>query len=149
MPKVKVLFLDMDGVLCTTRSHKAYARQFFMQHLDPVAVRLLERALQHTKSELVLSSTWREHYSKNAMTCILMNSGFEKEPPWHNDWKTPVLPTRGREISRWLDINPVAKYAIIDDNHDFLEDQIPFFIKTDECDGLMWQHYERILSLLS
>jgi hypothetical protein len=147
--ETRVIFLDMDGVLCTQRAHRAYAEQAFMQHLDPVAVRMLARLCKTTEAQLVLSSTWREFHDKSAMTCILMNAGFGIVP-WHQNWCTPKLRNaqRGAEIQSWLEVHKPARYCILDDDSDMLDEQKPFFVQTPSNDGFLWEHYELAESIL-
>lgn len=139
----------MDGVLCTQRAHHAYARNLMWHHLDPVACRLLERLVVENDLQIVLSSTWRNHYNKSAMTCILVNGGMQNVP-WHEDWKTPNFSSgsRGLEIAHWLKSNDNPKYIILDDDMDMLPEQKEFFVHTDEMDGLLWGHYVKAEAIL-
>lgn len=144
----RVIFLDIDGVLCTMRSHWVYSNASFMRHLDPVAVRMVARLCHQTDSQLVLSSTWRGQFSEAAMSMFLMQTGFQDFPPWHSDWKTPSLNRpRGYEIAEWLKINPVDNYVILDDDSDMLDHQLSHFVKTDTYNGFLWEHYQRALKI--
>lgn len=146
----KVLFLDMDGVLCTTRSHYAYTRQILMRHLDPVACKLVERICFETGAEIVLSSAWRIPYDLSEMFTMLCNGGFS-DVPFHQNWKTPDkhgLTSRGHEIKEWLEQNGNPKYCIIDDSTDMLPEQKPFFVLTDTRNGLLMQDYDKAIEIL-
>ncbi len=144
-----VIFLDMDGVLCTQRSHHAFARDLMWRHLDPVGVGLLERLVEENKALLVCSSTWRVHYNKSAMTTMLSIGGMRKVP-WHDDWQTPNFSTgaRGTEIAHWLKMNGEPPYLILDDDLDMLPEQKPFFVHTHEHDGFLWEHYVKAEKIL-
>lgn len=148
---MKVLFLDIDGVINSERTcelHHGYPHSFGdhdMKRFDPVAIGLIRRVLEETESVVVVSSTWRMHYS-----CEEISEGLG----------IPVLDRtctgkglRGEEVKQWLDENTekhsVTKYAIIDDNSDFLEEQKPFFVQTDYRNGLMYQDFEKLFELLS
>lgn len=151
---MKVLFLDMDGVLCTTRAHVAYSTQLLMRHLDPVSTRLVARLLKETGTLVVLSSTWRLHFDLSAMNTILMNGGFD-DVPWHKNWRTPTAPrlsmhwTRGQEIGAWLgDNSPIERFVILDDDDDMLPDHMPFFVHTDTHEGFGFKDYEKALKIL-
>lgn len=150
--KNRVVFLDIDGVLCTTKSHVANDGVGLMQHLDVTSVKLLSVLLKQTYAKLVLSSTWREfHKEKISMTAILQNSGMS-DVPWHQNWKTPITfrGCRGEEIQQWLKDNgaPGCSYVIIDDNSDFLDDQLPYFVQTEFDDGFTYKHYLKALEIL-
>lgn len=149
----KVIFLDIDGVLCTHRSHRAYGSQRGMErHFDPCAVKLVERLCIESEAVLVLSSTWRKLMTQQAMTAILMNAGM-RDVPWHEDWKTEVRFSdrpRGGEIFTWLEDHPeVSRYAIIDDSSDFRECQRYFHVKTTMEDGLLYDGFEQAEKILS
>lgn len=126
-----------------------------MQHLDPVAVRLIATLCKETGAQLVLSSTWRLHHDRLGMTAILQNSGFDVVP-WHTNWKTSSLPrlklswgsNRGDEIKEWLELNKPDSYCIIDDFDQFHVDQRPYFVQTDENDGFSWYDYKKALKIL-
>ena len=55
-PSVKVLFLDIDGVV-----NNEYTRRKFGDFitLDPARVALVQRIVRNTGCEIVLSSSWR------------------------------------------------------------------------------------------
>lgn len=153
--KNRVVFLDMDGVLCTLRAVEAYGGDGGLwQHLDPVAVKLIERLLIETKAQLVLSSSWRHHHDRLSMTAILQNAGFANVP-WHQNWKTPTAnrrmsepSNRGDEIKLWLETAKPDVYCIIDDFDQFHPDQRPFFVLTHETDGFSWANYKKALRIL-
>lgn len=146
----KVLFLDMDGVLCTTRSHYAYSRMALYRHLDPIGCRLVQRLCSETKAKLVLSSAWRAVYDFSAMYTILCNGGFS-ELEFHSSWRTPDfngLHSRGQEIKHWLNENGNPRYCILDDQTDMLPEQQPYFVLTDTRDGFLMSHYDKALAIL-
>lgn len=146
-----VVFLDFDGVLCTVRSHYAYAEAGLMQHLDPIAVKLVERLCRKAGAEIVISSTWRQHHNEISMMAILMNAGMSK-PPFHDDWSTPrrlSSGARGYEIKEWLDRHPLTpSYVILDDDSDMLDEQTKHFVQTDSNDGFLWKDYEKACKIL-
>lgn len=113
---MKVLFLDVDGVLnsaewfardCSTKSDDLGLRS-----VNPAAVKLIQHVLEVTGAKLVLSSTWRliPDYVQT-----LVQAGLPIVA------KTPVLKSsnRGDEIVAWLETHPgVECYAIVDDDAD-------------------------------
>jgi hypothetical protein len=148
----KVIFLDIDGVLCTTKAHLAYSTQLLMRHYDPVSTRLLARLCRETGAELVLSSTWRISFDLCHMNALLMNAGFD-DVPWHQAWRTPKMydESRGHEIEAWLDnhgkVTP-PRYCILDDDSDMLAHQLPFFVQTDTHEGFGYKEYEKAGKIL-
>jgi hypothetical protein len=149
---VKVIFLDIDGVLCTARSHLAATTRFHMRHLDPVGTRLVGRLCDEFDAKIVLSSTWRKEFDQDAMTVILLQAGLS-DVPWHQCWKTPTLygdeNTRGKEIAEWHRNNQgVTDYVILDDDSDMNADQVDHFVQTDSYDGLSYLQWERARSIL-
>lgn len=150
---MKIIFLDIDGVLNSTRSDVAFLRNGELRgtnslslsnedgakhiqwnakafKLDPIAVSLLKNMVEDTGAKIVISSTWRigsrvEHFHK-MFKCY--------------DWDTTDIiidftprcgRIRGDEIERWLidysndlaDREPITKYIIIDDSGDFHPEQ--------------------------
>lgn len=143
-----IIFLDIDGVLCTLRS--CVGQYGLMQTLDRAGVNMLNTLINETDSRLVLSSTWREFHDQNSMTAILQNSGMPTVR-WHQCWKTPVLPLtfiRGDEINKWMEINGYPdRYVIFDDVEQFHPNQ--HLILTDDTNGISYQNYKTALEILN
>lgn len=147
---MKIIFLDMDGVLCTNRAHVAQGYQDmpnhgFMDALDREGVGMLNRI--HNKYhpvQYVLSSTWRRFHTRTEMIEWLQRYGWTGE--FHPDWATPYLGTiRGEEVKNWLDRHPeVSNYVILDDNSDMREDQKFHFVQTSDTDGISLRNYVQI-----
>lgn len=143
---MKVLFLDIDGVLNSTRTavaHGGYPGDFSppdMAKFDETAIALIRRLCLAADASVVLSSSWRimfsAHEVANALDLPIMD-------------KTPSLPgNRGQEIAHWLDRHPeVEAYAIVDDDSDMLPEQLPFFVQTTHEDGLRFSDYRKLCNL--
>lgn len=157
---MKVLFLDIDGVLNSVRSAIALggyphpnrdeqASELIRSEdrFDLVAVGLIRMLCQKTDTKIVLSSTWR--YSYQTLEDIL---DFGKKLDLPIICKTPIIHlsrARGREIDKWLQDHPdVTKFAIVDDDSDMLPEQLPSFVKTDYYEGLSYQNYLQLLEIL-
>lgn len=144
---MKVLFLDIDGVLNSKRTlvaFDAYPHSFDgrdMERFDHVAINLVRRLCDVTGCSIVLSSDWRlcctVHEAANALDLPIMGA-------------TPLLRgTRGLEINAWLSEHPeVETYAIVDDNNGMLESQMSRFVKTDEEFGLTLRDYADLKRIL-
>jgi HAD domain in Swiss Army Knife RNA repair proteins len=120
---VKVLFLDIDGVVNNKRTKETF--QGF-RGIDPTLAALVQRIVQNTGCEIVLSSSWRlDQGSRDEV---------ERKVCKFTD-TTPILHApRGYEIKIWLMLHPeVQHYAILDDDGSILpEDRVNFFQTTTE-----------------
>jgi hypothetical protein len=131
---VKVLFLDIDGVL---NSWEWYARRGkhardegaaalvppdllakwgvpvvrAYHELDPDTVALLQTVIDATDCRIVISSTWRIVYDERLLLDVLRARGFRGEiigqtPDLSKNEKGPLwrAEPRGAEIVAWLDL---------------------------------------------
>jgi hypothetical protein len=173
---MKILFLDIDGVLNSQRSfyalgHKkarlrdAYNDSYYARitkaTIDEIAVGLINRVIKETRAKVVVSSTHRKHFRDSdnpgqhklfELNNYLMNLGLRCDVIG----ATPDSDSghRGTEIKQWLDSHKmkfteqVDKYAIIDDDSDFLDHQLPFFIHTSMDNGMTLKNYKALITLL-
>jgi hypothetical protein len=146
---MKIIFLDIDGVLNSVRSAVAlggyptpnYDHVKNRERFDPVAVALM-RQISRQNVKFVLSSTWRKYISVIMLEKVL-NLPFIGETPVINSAR------RGDEIQKYIDDHPVIeKFCIVDDDSDMLESQLPFFVKTSNKEGLSFQNVEDICKIL-
>lgn len=137
---MKYLFLDIDGVL---NSQDYYERRFNdwgytpprYSEIDPIKLKLLRKIVKDTDCKVILSSTWRK--SKDWVG-DLTNNGFGKVEDMIID-RTPSIPReggvrsmeRGYEVDHYVKEHNILKYAILDDDRDFLPEQ-PLFGTTWE-----------------
>lgn len=141
-PISKILFLDVDGVLNTTRSRTLLA-------LSKGPLRQLSRIVQATGCKIVLSSTWRlADFTRKRLANKLRFRGLFIFS------RTPLLSTsssRGDEIAAWLhdEAPPGLIYAIVDDDGDMQENQLPNFFQTKEESGLTPEIADRIIAHLN
>jgi len=141
---MRVIFLDIDGVLNSTKTCVAFGGfPLELHHLDAfdqVAIRLLRRLCDSSGIQIVLSSTWRKTHHWHDV-------GQALGLPIIGD--TPVmLGPRGEEISAWLTLHPeVNAYAIIDDDSDMLPDQMERFVQTDVHEGMTWADFQKLCAL--
>ena len=141
-----VIFLDMDGVLCTPRAAVATRDSGLIRALDPLGIAFLNRLCEDTGAVYVVSSTWRKEIE---VPLLLQAAGVRGD--CHVDWRTDEHgPRRGDEIQRWLDAHPdVTNFVILDDDTDFLESQKARHVKTDVTNGMMLEHYESARNILT
>lgn len=159
---MKIIFLDIDGVLCSFRSHYAQGKPLIdgcMSALDREGVGLLNvlAGLGTDTIKYVLSSTWRKHHDQGWMENHLRNHGWTGE--FHEDWRTTIEHvehngiifgvTRGREIQEWLNRHPeITEYVIIDDDSDMLDEQLPRFAQTHTEDGISFSAFQKARRIL-
>lgn len=168
---MKILFLDIDGVL----NSETYAKKFHEQHLqelgqhifvDPAAVELVRELCETDHVKIILSSSWRGFNLKDTLEDL---KRFRDLRPLlkYIIGITPrsVERVRGKEIERLLndwehyvdtglihssyrDRGTFFQYAIIDDDCDFLPTQKGHFIQTDWQTGITEEDVEWIKEVL-
>ena len=148
---MKILFLDIDGVICSIRSATAFGGYPWgvnpedMRLFDPVAIALLKKLCNETGCKIVLASTWRMTIGHAEIAKILELPIIDSTPYLlNNRW-------RGAEIAAWLKEHKedVEKYAIVDDDDDMNKEQIPFLVHIKGHDGILMEHYSNLKKLLS
>lgn len=142
--KVKILFLDIDGVVnsetfYTKRANGEYGdKPYPLSEFDPEAVAQVSRIINETGANLVISSSWRH---TDGLRSIFKNVGLRGRAL---DFEiTPYLGTiRGLEIKKYIDEYPnkhngdeIETYCIVDDDIDMLYEQKDNFVKTDAYYG--------------
>lgn len=130
---MKVLFLDIDGVLNNAQTN-------FKSELWPLErymAFLVGKIQLDTGCEVVLSSSWRHHPEAFEVLEKRVVKMFDRTPFSGELKEIPQPYMRGYEIEDWLNRHPeVERYAILDDDSDMLESQKPNFFKTDWQTGL-------------
>jgi len=151
---MKVIFLDIDGVLNTPKLLQKFGWNF----IDDILVALLARIVRETDSKIVLSSTWRiEEHDKKLVVEALSRHGLEifdvtpqikRDIPDDANWDTwGGWVKRSEEIQAWLDAASVDRFAILDDVSDaHIEGS---FFQTDEKRGLTVEIAEKIIQHLA
>jgi len=140
--KVKILFLDVDGVINNRETFKT-------EPLDPIDQTLVNRikVIQLlTDCKIVLSSTWRLYPNSLAKVEEKLGKMFDVTP----EATDPDKKERGDEIATWLRAHPgVEKYAILDDELDILLEQIPNFFHTSFSFGITEDIMFKVISHLN
>ncbi|OJJ15443.1 hypothetical protein BKI52_39195 [marine bacterium AO1-C] len=154
---MKVIFLDIDGVLNHTLWFQSEERKLVLEDnsrakwFDPKAVALLNELTDTTEAKIVISSSWREGYPLEELTEILRLQGvtgeiIDQTPSltFKQITPAPYIVPRGCEIQAWLEQHREqladrlanAKYVILDDQSDMLLCQQRNFLKIDPWCGL-------------
>lgn len=151
---MKIIFLDIDGVLCTLRSHFAYGHGLLMEAWDITCCQMIRNLCVKCDCKIVISSiAWGRDPKLPLYLCAygLIDHLFVSPFSESKEWKTVGLPgkIRGYEVQAWLeDHTGVTTYVIIDDDTDFLEEQKPFLVVPNSDDGFSAQNYMKCEEIL-
>jgi hypothetical protein len=158
-PVTKVLFLDVDGVLNSSRTchvhggpselggkpkGNGFPHSFDEKNMlkfDHTAIGLIRQLCIETDCSIVLSSSWRIGRTAHEVANGLDLPIFDVTPS--------LAGVRGSEIQHWLDRHPeVETYAIVDDDSDMLESHKDYFVQTDGQEGLSYKNFTTLLNIL-
>jgi hypothetical protein len=141
---VKVLFLDIDGVLNSREVITKRGRG------DVVCLEMVERinrVIRATDCKIAISSSWRIAHSLRWLKAFLrqyliIDVIVDKTPTSDKG--------RGYEILLWLLVNPqVECYAIVDDDSFDMEEVKHRLVRTDFLTGIADEHVEQLIKLLN
>lgn len=139
---MKVIFLDIDGVMITNLSSK--------RGFNPTCVENLNQIIQQTGASIVVSSTYRQ------MGFSLLKEWFKANGIEEGlIGITPITSyrTRGEEIKQYIEeaqLDPsltVDQFVIIDD-YDDMSDLLPYLIQTDGKIGLDSNTRDKAIQML-
>ena len=157
--EMKIIFLDIDGVIKTKHSLRSAFikyRKLVPDILDERAVNNLNRLVKETDAKIVITSTWRYGNTAEDLQQVLAKHGVTGEVIG----MTPELGqmenhsfdkiTRGHEIQEWLNLYKVpVDYVILDDDTNILPQQINRFVKCDNENGFADENkYQEALVIL-
>lgn len=152
---MKVLFLDIDGVVNNQNNFSPIAKRT-PYPIDSYCAFLIGRIQIRTGCEVVLSSSWRHYPEAIKIVSDSVVKIFDKTPD-HIEWDGVKRFARGREwphelrgdeINAWLQNHQeVTKYAILDDDGDFYDDQ-PLF-QTSFKEGITDEIAEKVIAYLN
>ena len=135
---MKVLFLDIDGVLNTPRTAKLFGNQF----INPFLVTLVAQIVTATGAKLILSSNWRideKELVEKALTVHDLQI-FDCTPMIDLNEVHP----RSKQIQHWLDGKEIERFAILDDDPKANLKEGSFF-QVDETIGLNKEITEKVI----
>ena len=162
---IKVIFLDIDGVLNPKWWERKKPADRFGCAFAPKTISCLAKIVKETKAEIVISSSWKLmglqtlqdmwkerklpgniiDITPNYMSDeLLLNADM-------NDTDIDSLYIRGMEIKGWLVLygDDVSNYVIIDDMDDILSEQQTHFVQTDPEFGITNDDVKRVVHLLN
>jgi len=132
---MKILFLDLDGVICTTSCYgRGTDNKWGTYRFDSKCVSTLNFIIQETGCEIILSSDWRFHYTLQEIREIFEHNGVIKGPigftPRSKTYTGNNLENgRSDEIKMWLEHNAWkddVKYSPVEG---FKEAEMVYFTK--------------------
>lgn len=140
---MKVIFLDVDGVLNTIRSVGIFGSGYLCEK----SILLIRHIVDRTDAKIVLSSTWRKYpESKELLEQSLKNhelSIYDFTPIISLDFPTP----RNEEIKLWLEANPIDDFVILDDDPRANIDG--HFFRVNEDTGITIEIANEVISFLN
>ena len=164
MKRKYLVFVDIDGVLTSSRVHYAHNATYEMwARFDPIAIDFFNKIHDTYPVEFVLMTTWKNHLDvKNVgilhwIQAAFANSGFRGKLA--NPWKTD--PRDQSYLNRWdrahevlyylneygLDIED---YILFDDNAYQFNTILPKkrLIRTDPENGILYKHMKNAQSIM-
>lgn len=154
-----VIFLDIDGVLCTplsVRLNWLFRRLMERPFFDPIALGLLRRLVRRTGARVVLSSSWRYSFEDDDPFMQAIRDHFYRTleangtPVWD---LAPILGrSKGEEIAAWLEQHPGAGFVILDDRPDEFTGTPALkarLVEVDSMRGLRRRDFRQALDLLA
>lgn len=146
MNHLKVIFLDNDGVICLSnnwgsrfKKSKSYSNpnpggfvpvEFRFDNFDKKSVEVLNKIVEDTNADIVVSSDWRYHATLDELGEYYLSQGIIKkpigvtsftkdiDPKWWSTFKNQALLEHERviEIKHWLSLHPeVSHWVAVDD----------------------------------
>jgi hypothetical protein len=145
---MKVLFLDHDGVICLANNYGSRFRKNKVikggylnlnklpiekrfDDFDKKAIKVLNRIIEKTDCEIVVTSDWRFWATVEEMGVYYEQQGIIKKPidfsPYINDVEVPtdfkwhpsfdLEQERYWEINNWIATHEIDKWVAVDDLH--------------------------------
>ena len=144
---MKIIFLDIDGVLTTPDSCWGLIK-------DKLA--LIGQIVFSTEAKIVITSSWAvgcktaEEFIEKTFSKDMRDSLFVKSIIDVTEQAEYWDDTRGKQIERWLGKHEdeVENYVIIDDDADFLDEQLFSFVQTDTFEGITEREVKLAIKLL-
>lgn len=149
---MKVIFLDFDGVLNSEKYVQNCGEYGVV--IDPTRMLLLKQVIDASDANIVLSTSWREHWEKKSSECSATGKQIDAifaEYGLSIFDKTPKLHLRRElEIKHWINEHSnIDNFVVLDDmflGAEFLEGH---FVKTSNYhDGLDETNVKEAIEIL-
>lgn len=140
---MKVIFLDVDGVLNSARDGYSINLE------NDYHFEMLKKIVDATDANIVLSSSWRIGFSVLSLPEKNLIERLEKYGMEIMDFTPCMTGTRGDEIREWLSNNwPVESFVILDDEGDMAEFKETNLVKTNTSIGLQEKDVDKAIEIL-
>lgn len=161
---MKLIFLDIDGVMKSVSSTVRAGGDRYATFLHPEHAEALKFILEHTDARIVISSSYRSFMSVKELGLLFEKAGISRK---YVISKTPDLGKtwgdveRGEEVNDWLRKAPadalkyhnrvidVESFVVIDDDTDFSNINPINFVKTDARYGLTHCEALEVIEILN
>jgi hypothetical protein len=161
---MKIIFLDIDGVLATNKEYSTNRTKFMEKYpwakelrvpygWNKGCVEILNEILDSTNAEIVISSDWRFHWDLDELDIIFKENGVKKSPLFgtiknKRKMSSDLEDDRVYQISEWVKLNKPEKWVAIDDMN--LSSLGPNFFRTKDSEGLKQTGFkEKIIKYLN
>jgi hypothetical protein len=153
---VKVIFLDIDGVVAT---NKSYGTHRVMEELtwgvsdvpfDEVCVKSLNKITDYTDAKIVISSSWRGSYKLDELKVMLAREGITGDIIGVTP-ESGYSIARAEEIKMWLreHASAIESFVVLDDQPADIRRKFPNnFIQTSMQMGLIPVLAEKAIEIL-
>lgn len=164
---MKVIFLDIDGVLNTkywyTQMDRNTPKDKYGYVFDPNTVANLKRIVEESGADIVISSSWkcmglsqieemwRDRSLPGKIIGITPNSVSDEMLLNADIDSIELFHIRGEEIKQWLTKygKQVSNYAIIDDMDNMLSEQQSRFVHTNPEVGITEEDAQKTIEILN
>ena len=151
---MKVIFLDIDGVLNTIDTFKMRKEIYnkygvIIPRIDLYRIEFLKRIIDATQAKIVISSTWKK-YEKDMKELIKALNLYDLDI--YDVTCIDISGKKGIEINDWLNKNEVDSFVIIDDETSDMLHLEKYVVKTRENfreTGLLEKHISEIINILN
>jgi hypothetical protein len=147
---MKVIFLDIDGVLATNKEFATNRTKFREKYLwakelrvpygwNKGCVDVFNEILDITNAEIVISSDWRFHWNLDELDKIFKANEVKKSPIFgtiknKRKMSSDLEDDRVYQINEWVKFNNPEKWVALDDMN--LSSLGPNFFRTKDSEGL-------------
>lgn len=162
---IKIIFLDIDGVICTHRACLSNPDTGIFRKWDPIAIDMINYLCDQSGAKIVVSSSWRKDTNNLQMTLAVgglhqrhfyHDHDYDIEPNKEDQYgfMTPKYvfnqEIRGDQVQHWLDKRKhlIDTYIILDDNTDFHDYQKNQLVITDCYNGMSFENFQKAKELL-
>lgn len=143
---MKVIFLDIDGVLTSNLLNKKINRSKSSYPFAKECVKVLNEILRSDNSKIVLTSSWRTVFSVEKQCEIFVENGVIQMP--YSQTEDLGYENRSVEIRKYLTKNKnISNFLILDDMEIFGFDKN--FIRVDYNTGLTNKYVKKAIKILN